>query len=336
MSMKTMSKAVKKATLLGLFFFSFAARSQDATGHYAVVKGDSIASIARKFNVSIGELIANNPGLNPTQLTVGQEIEVPKSTSLASGAILAPEMHSKTFESVLNYGVAQTLYSVFEVNCWSPLCGEEAFRLTENIHSKLGSSTKIDIVGQTNDDNLLTLNVFFPEFKIAGRMLSLKFLKNNDSYQFLGESFEEELSQYSDIQKNVDIVLPQDYAAIVKNEFRLKAGDNDRLQQWCQQIIKEAVPNAAGQTNHFFAAPFSPRYDAFQATFYWLEGKKVFRAELNIDPYNHRHMEWKDLGDYGAIPASPKIGDQAGFLEWRNWTIARHVADGDLIVVPPI
>src|SRR5450756_1281138 len=231
--------------------------------------------------------------------------------------------------------MAKTLYSVFEVNCWSPLCGDDAFQLTQNIHSKLGGSTKVDIIGQTNDDNSLTLKVFFPEFKIAGRMLSLKFLKNGVSYQFLGESFEEELSQHTDIQKDASVVLPQDYAAIVKNEFRLKADDNSRLQQWCQQIVKEAAPDAAGQTNHFFVAPFSPRYDGFLATFYWLEGKKVFRAELDVDPDNHHRMEWKDLGDYGAMPASPKVADHAGFLEWRNWVIARDVTDGNRIVVAP-
>ena len=41
-------------------------------------KGDSLAGIARKFGVKLDTLEAENPGLDPTKLKVGQKIHIPK------------------------------------------------------------------------------------------------------------------------------------------------------------------------------------------------------------------------------------------------------------------
>lgn len=48
----------------------------DFTRHM-VEKGDTFYAIARKYGASVKDVIAANPGLEPTALSIGQEILVP-------------------------------------------------------------------------------------------------------------------------------------------------------------------------------------------------------------------------------------------------------------------
>ncbi len=50
----------------------------DANGNYAVAPGDTLSKIAKKFATRIDALEAENPGLDPTRLKVGQKIRIPK------------------------------------------------------------------------------------------------------------------------------------------------------------------------------------------------------------------------------------------------------------------
>ena len=50
----------------------------DANGNYSVAPGDTISKIARKFATKIDTIEAENPGLDPTKLKVGQKIKIPK------------------------------------------------------------------------------------------------------------------------------------------------------------------------------------------------------------------------------------------------------------------
>jgi LysM repeat protein len=50
----------------------------NADGTYTVASGDSISKISRKFAVKVDAIEAENPGLDPTKLKVGQKIHIPK------------------------------------------------------------------------------------------------------------------------------------------------------------------------------------------------------------------------------------------------------------------
>ena len=50
----------------------------DANGNYSVAPGDTISKIARKFATKVDSIEAENPGLDPTKLKVGQKIKIPK------------------------------------------------------------------------------------------------------------------------------------------------------------------------------------------------------------------------------------------------------------------
>jgi LysM repeat protein len=50
----------------------------DANGNYAVAPGDTVSKIAKKFATRVDAIEAENPGLDPTKLKVGQKIKIPK------------------------------------------------------------------------------------------------------------------------------------------------------------------------------------------------------------------------------------------------------------------
>lgn len=50
---------------------------KNADGTYTVAKGDGLSSIARKFGTSVDAILAENPGLNPNKMHIGQKIKLP-------------------------------------------------------------------------------------------------------------------------------------------------------------------------------------------------------------------------------------------------------------------
>jgi len=64
---------------------SFASTStktiSSASGTYKVVKGDTFYKIAREHGMSLANLSAANPGLNPSKLKIGQTVRLNKSAS---------------------------------------------------------------------------------------------------------------------------------------------------------------------------------------------------------------------------------------------------------------
>jgi LysM repeat protein len=52
--------------------------SLDADGAYVIKSGDSFAKIAPQFGVTVAEIVAANPGVDPRRLKVGQKIIIPK------------------------------------------------------------------------------------------------------------------------------------------------------------------------------------------------------------------------------------------------------------------
>ena len=50
----------------------------DANGNYVIGKGDTIRKVAAKFGTSVDAIEAENPGLDPAKLRVGQKVKIPK------------------------------------------------------------------------------------------------------------------------------------------------------------------------------------------------------------------------------------------------------------------
>lgn len=50
----------------------------NSDGTYSIAPGDTLAKVARKFAVKLDAIEAENPGLDPTKMKVGQKIRIPK------------------------------------------------------------------------------------------------------------------------------------------------------------------------------------------------------------------------------------------------------------------
>lgn len=60
------------------------AASMGDTREYAVIHGDTLATIAHRNGVSLKSLMDANPGVNPRKLRVGQKLELPASSGAAA------------------------------------------------------------------------------------------------------------------------------------------------------------------------------------------------------------------------------------------------------------
>ena len=61
-----------------------------AASEYTIVKGDTLAKIAKNNHVSLKALMDANPGVQPTKLKVGQKITLPAGSTAAPAAMTAP------------------------------------------------------------------------------------------------------------------------------------------------------------------------------------------------------------------------------------------------------
>ncbi|MFN8404465.1 MAG: peptidoglycan DD-metalloendopeptidase family protein [Anaerolineales bacterium] len=74
---------MRKVSILLLIFALLApigaqpARAQASEPVYIIQAGDTLSSIAARFNVSLNDLMAANPDVNPNNLAIGQEVVIP-------------------------------------------------------------------------------------------------------------------------------------------------------------------------------------------------------------------------------------------------------------------
>jgi LysM repeat protein len=54
---------------------------------YAIVKGDSFSTLAKKFHVPVKAISDANPGVEPTKLKIGQKIHIPAPTAPTAPAV---------------------------------------------------------------------------------------------------------------------------------------------------------------------------------------------------------------------------------------------------------
>jgi LysM repeat protein len=82
------------------------------TSIYQVQEGDTLATIALRFNTDLQTLLNLNPDIDPDLLSLGQEITVPAETSVTSG----PTATLEGFSGVVEYQVVSgdTLFGIAE------------------------------------------------------------------------------------------------------------------------------------------------------------------------------------------------------------------------------
>lgn len=77
---------------------------------HVIGAGETLYSIARKYNVPTGVIMNANPGVSPESLTIGQSLTIPESQT----GIMEPEINSDTTHRFIEHVVSkgETLYSI--------------------------------------------------------------------------------------------------------------------------------------------------------------------------------------------------------------------------------
>ena len=124
---------------------------QVAGTEYVVVKGDSLAKIAKKNGVTLSALKAANPGVEPTKLKVGQKLSIPAST----GGAAAPAVTGGQASAGLNPGEeaytvksGDTLTKIAKAHGTTVKAIKAASNLTTD-HIKVGQKLKIPAKAET-------------------------------------------------------------------------------------------------------------------------------------------------------------------------------------------
>ncbi|HZR20200.1 MAG TPA: LysM peptidoglycan-binding domain-containing protein [Verrucomicrobiae bacterium] len=122
-----------------------------AATDYVIVKGDTFATVAKKFHVGVKALLDANPSVEPTKLKIGQTIHIPAAPTAVSAATVG----SAGGSSADTGGSGQT-YSVKSGDTLTKIAGEfgvsvKALRSANNLKTdKIVVGQKLKIPAKTS------------------------------------------------------------------------------------------------------------------------------------------------------------------------------------------
>jgi LysM repeat protein len=124
---------------------------QPPVTEYAIVQGDTLSTIAKKFHVSLPALMAANPGIEPTKLQIGQKLHIPPpapTTTTSSGGTTAPVAEIGPGEAVYTVKSGDTLTSIATQNKVTVKALRSANNLTTD-RIRVGQKLKIPAKADT-------------------------------------------------------------------------------------------------------------------------------------------------------------------------------------------
>lgn len=97
--------------------YSSGSSTSSNSGNYTVNPGETLTGICNKFNVSMSQVLAANPGLNADQLKVGQSLYIPGAGTAAttSNTASATQTAKETYTGATSshaIATGETLYSI--------------------------------------------------------------------------------------------------------------------------------------------------------------------------------------------------------------------------------
>jgi LysM repeat protein len=109
---------------------------------YTIVKGDTFASVAKKFSVSVKAIQDANPNVDPKKLKIGQKIQVPASTGSAAVAPTPMATPSVSGEQTYKVKSGDTLTKIAKAHDTTVKAIQSANNLTTT-SIKVGQTLKI-------------------------------------------------------------------------------------------------------------------------------------------------------------------------------------------------
>jgi LysM repeat protein len=121
---------------------------------YSIARGDTLSKIAQQFGISVESLLAANPGIQPSQLSVGQTLTIPSSTENPVAGPLSTPVPAEL-------GSVTCFQSVGGLTCLAPVHNSNAEAL-ENVKVEI---TIFDENGQLigRQEGALPLDILRPD-----------------------------------------------------------------------------------------------------------------------------------------------------------------------------
>lgn len=99
------------------FLKSFNPESKPSSNCYQVGKGDNLSTIAKKFGVSLKDIMKANPGIkDANKIQIGQRIIIPTTNKPASSHTQVQTNHSAPPQSIFNQVMGNNNTSVEGLN----------------------------------------------------------------------------------------------------------------------------------------------------------------------------------------------------------------------------
>jgi len=253
---------------------------------------------------------------------------------LASAAT-SIDTQSSAFATAVRYGLSYTILTSSDLNYWADAENNDASKITQKVHDKLGGRVRVNVFGKKLDGGDIRISVEFPAFEVSRFKFILNFVQTGEGYTFLG--YENDFLSYQFDFKTVDIdlELPREWRAVVTKEFALTQSDIKQIQSWFEGFLTDECPKFKGRLNHIIVAPFSKTYNA---TFrvYWVEGKQVIEFDRLWMKGHPGVVNWSVRMNYNEPSiAHPETGAEGGVLRSTSFELATCVRDGSLISIGP-
>ena len=222
---------------------------------YAIQQGDTISSIALQFGVSMDDLMAANPEISPSAMSVGQVINIPSNPENASGeptptpsafAIRQIECYPTADQGMWCFVLAHNDFPDFMENVSAQVT------LVDANNAVLASQTALLPLNILPPNNSLPLTVFFPpeipaDVKPQVQVLTaIRLLPNDERY--LPATINNTL-----VQVNAD-----GRSARINGQVRLLANEKPASQVWVTGTAYDEVGRVVGVRRWESNAGLSP------------------------------------------------------------------------------
>lgn len=139
-----------RVVILALFFFSFSVFSQEKSIKHVIVKGETISSIAEKYNVTTAKIYKLNPKAKKTlqlnQVLLIPSLESKKTEELASASEKITQLNHKVLPKETLYGITKQYKTTAELLYKSnPQLETEGLKIGQTILVPVTGLTKKEI-----------------------------------------------------------------------------------------------------------------------------------------------------------------------------------------------
>ena len=210
---------------------------------YSVKSGDTISSIALEYGVSIDDLIAANPEVSPSAMSIGTVLKIPSNPDNPAGestptpvpfSVEQIECYPTSNRGMWCFVLVHNDYADFMENVSAQVT------LVDSNEAFIASQTAILPLNILPPNTSLPITVYFPpdipvDAKPQVQILTAIRLLPNDS-RYLPASVDNTL-----VQINAD-----GHFATITGEVRLPAGSNDATKTWVAAVAYDESGRVVG------------------------------------------------------------------------------------------